>query len=175
MGLEHWYLIGYKNAADLLLDAAKSAPELFVPGVGACRHYIEIHLKHLLDSLRLLQVIPVTEEDMHGHELDKLWEKTRHGLVTKWPDSTDELDEAGGVIMDFHRVDQSGQESRYAVWWRKREKKESLEALRSPVSVTRLAEATQRLHGLLQGFDNALCDAIVERGDDLLGAELDAV
>jgi hypothetical protein len=116
IGLSGYYVSGYKNAADKLVDEAKTDASLFFPVGFLYRQYIEIHLKYLLHCIRWLNVVPLVDSDIHGHELDKLWMKARKALETKWPAPTyDELDAVESIILDFHQVDPSGQELRYAM------------------------------------------------------------
>jgi hypothetical protein len=83
------------------------------------RQYIELHLKYVLALVRDLNVIPVTRSEMKGHDLKELWKRARKGIVTKWPESDNhrKLERAQSIVLEFHRIDESGQEKRYTTLW----------------------------------------------------------
>ena len=155
IGLDGYYVKGYKMGADRLVDGATADAELFFPAAFLYRQYIELHLKYVLAALRYLDVIPVSDADLHGHSLQKLWKQVREGLLSKWPgsDPQPELDGAERIIMDFHSADPTGQELRYAVTSKGTR---SLDKLPGELSLTGFHDTMQKLHEVLESCSNVL-------------------
>ncbi len=118
MPREGTYTWGFKRAADMIVDAAPTdglnPDDLFFPVAFLYRHHLELMLK---DVIRLgVQVGALTgcEESLGEHNLHKLWNKAKQLLQVMWPDSSGEdLTAAEQLILEFHRLDPSGQAFRY--------------------------------------------------------------
>ncbi len=115
MGLEKYYFRGYWNAAELLIEATTKDPLVFFPAAHNYRQYIELHLKYLLGCLRDLNIVAVKRRQLLGHDLRKLWKSAKKGLLTKWPDGENhpKLERAQSIILEFHRIDPTGEQTRY--------------------------------------------------------------
>ena len=88
------YIIGYKDAADILVEYIKTTGKgrdlLVYPIVFLYRQFIELQLKALIrDSCRLLGK---SDEDILNivinckHRIDFLWKQVRTLLEKKWPE-----------------------------------------------------------------------------------------
>ena len=110
------YIIGYKDAADLLVKTVASgqgtADSLIFPIVFLYRHYIELRLKSLLkDGHRLLDR---EYNEKPGHQLSKLWLNVRDILVEIWPEEDKrQFDAVGSLIEQFEKVDPRSTSFRY--------------------------------------------------------------
>jgi hypothetical protein len=172
VGLDRYLIDGYKLGADNLMESAKADATLFFPAAFLYRQYIELHLKWLLTCLRDLNVVPVTEKDLHGHELDRLWKQARNGLLTKWPSSGPEpvLDRAETIVMDFHEADPKGDEFRYALT---KNGKTSLQNLPGSLNVVGIREAMEQLHALLKSCTDELFSELIDKWQRERDAEAD--
>ena len=117
------YIIGYRDAADILVEYKKITKErdlLVYPIVFLYRQYIELQLKALIrDVSRLLGK---SEEDILKiivnckHRIDFLWKHFRTLLEKKWPegDKTN-LSTIENCINQFCQVDPISIEYRYPI------------------------------------------------------------
>lgn len=114
----------FKKAADKIVDNLETGNSLehpdkfFFPVAYLYRHAFELGLKCIIrDGFDLGIII---EDDsvksvLNAHNLHRLWNKARNILEEVWPDGDKEtLTNAERVILQFHKLDDSGQAFRYA-------------------------------------------------------------
>jgi len=119
MPSEGMYLVGFQRAADMIVDAAqtddKNPDDLFFPVAYLYRHHLELMLKELVRLGVRVGSLDGCEEILGQHNLHKLWNKARELIKDVWPDSPDEdVKAAEKMILEFHKLDSSGQAFRYA-------------------------------------------------------------
>ena len=112
------YVVGFQRAADMIVDAAQSddlnPDDLFFPVAHLYRHHLELMLKGLVR----LGVRVGAFEKCEGciaiahHNLHKVWNKAKQLIQKDSPD--DDLRAVEQVILEFHKLDPSGQAFRYA-------------------------------------------------------------
>jgi hypothetical protein len=114
----------FKEAADKLVDNLATGNSLehpdkfFFPVAYLYRHAFELGLKCIIRDGIDLGI--VTEDDsvkeiLKDHNLHKLWNKARNILEEVWGDEDKETPtNAEKVILQFHKLDSSGQAFRYA-------------------------------------------------------------
>ncbi len=110
------YVVGYKEAADHLIDCVASregtADSLVFPIVFLYRQYLELRLKELLHAGRRL--LDWEEEDTHGHELSSLWPPVRKILEEVWPEGEKQhLVVLDSLFKQFEEVDPGSTTFRY--------------------------------------------------------------
>ena len=89
--------------------------DLVFPVAYLYRHHLELILKELVRLGIRLGALDRCEEAMGGHNLHKLWNKAKQLILQVWPDSPDtDLQAVEQVILEFHKLDPSGQAFRYA-------------------------------------------------------------
>lgn len=113
------YLVGFQRAADMILEAAQSddlnPDDLFFPVAYLYRHHLELMLKELVCLGVRVGSLEGCRSILGGHNLHKLWNKAKHLIKEVWPDSpADDLNAAEKMILDFHKLDPTGQAFRYA-------------------------------------------------------------
>jgi len=113
----------YKRAADKVIYALRKGNDpfhpdgLFVPVAYLYRHCLELKLKDFL-SLMVQCRFVANNDNVHNaletHNLAKLWDLVKRGLRKQWPrGDTKVLANTEAMILDFHKVDKSGQNLRY--------------------------------------------------------------
>ena len=114
----------FKEAADKIVDNLETGDNLehpdkfFFPIAYLYRHAFELGLKCIIQEGIDLNVIAADDnvkKMLNEHNLHKLWNKARYVLEDVWPDGDKEtLINAERVILQFHKLDRSGQAFRYA-------------------------------------------------------------
>jgi hypothetical protein len=114
----------FKEAADKIVDNLETGDNLehpdkfFFPIAYLYRHAFELGLKGIIQEGIDLNVIATDDnikEMLNAHNLHKLWNKARYVLEDVWSDADKEtLTNAERVILQFHKLDRSGQAFRYA-------------------------------------------------------------
>jgi hypothetical protein len=112
------YVVGFRLAAESLVDLARQDPGksdlLLVPAAYLYRHYLELMLKDLVRLGTRLRLATVAEKQLIHHDLDKLWHLARKVIEAFWPaPPVDDLEAVEHAIVEFHRLDPSGQAFRY--------------------------------------------------------------
>lgn len=130
------YLVGFQRGADMIVDAAKddnlNPDELFFPVAYLYRHHIELMLKELVrlgtrvgvveEAVELVPPCPscghaprASDDPLSQHNLHKLWNKAKLAINAVWPDQGKaDLAAVERVILEFHKLDPTGQAFRYA-------------------------------------------------------------
>jgi hypothetical protein len=112
------YIIGYKDAADILVEHVKTTGNsldrdlLAFLIVFLYRHYIELQLKTIIkDGYQLLSV---KRDYAKCHKLDDLWSDCKIILSKLWSEGESEpLDAMDDYINQFCQVDPTSTEFRY--------------------------------------------------------------
>lgn len=158
----------FKNAGDKIISelAREEDPRhpdpLFMPIAFLYRHALELKLKTLVRKGTELKIKDLSEGDIEnalgGHHLDALWRQFRTIAAAHWPGSdTKDLDAAEKTIMDFHRLDISGQNLRYS---HDTKGNKTAEKFPDSVELSRLKGTFEETYSLLDGceidFDNCL-------------------
>jgi hypothetical protein len=153
---EESFARGFKAAADLVVNAVPGATgedfpffpdQYFFPVAYLYRHCLELQLKALLRTG--FGLVSVNDDLLGSHNLHQLWNKARELLEVRWSGAPkDPLDAAEQVILNFHRLDGSGQEFRYP---RAKEGKKSLSKAPPVVSLDNLKDVVNGVYDFLSG------------------------
>jgi hypothetical protein len=113
------YLVGFQRAADMIVAGAQAdkqnPDDLFCPIAYLYRHHLELMLKELVHLGIHLGSLKDCEGILGGHNLHKLWNKAKQLIKEVWPDSpNDDLNAVEKRILEFHKLDPTGQAFRYA-------------------------------------------------------------
>ena len=119
MPSEGTYLVGFQRAADLIVEAARSESgnpdDLFFPVAYLYRHHLELMLKELVRLGVQMGSLDECERILGGHNLQELWKTVQQLIMEAWPGRPPEdLIAAEHSILEFHKLDPSGQAFRYA-------------------------------------------------------------
>lgn len=119
-GADRWwpYVVGYKEAADLLvstIDRTQRHQDTMVfPIVFLYRHYLELGLKNLIRQGRRL--LDVDRPVPQGHRIDELWRICSALLQEISPDDAIEAQQhIGRLIDEFCQIDATSTAFRYPV------------------------------------------------------------
>lgn len=92
--------------------------KLLLPVLYLYRHSLELQMKSMLaDAMRhgIVTDDKSMAEVMGGHNLHKLWHRTRPVIEKLWPgEDHTPVDVSERIILNFHNLDPSGQGFRYA-------------------------------------------------------------
>lgn len=113
------YVAGFQRAADMIVNGARNdglnPDDLFFPVAYLYRHHLELMLKELVHLGVDLGSLGTCEEILVGHNPHKLWNKARDLILSVWPDGPrDDIKAVEQVILEFHRLDPTGQAFRYS-------------------------------------------------------------
>ena len=155
---------GFKDAADRVVASLETGSHTrhpdrsFFPVAYLYRHSIELYLKEIVRLGQSLNLGDAGKDVMAAHNLHALWGKARQVLETMWPGADPEpLLAAEKVILDFHKIDRSGQELRYA---RSKEQKPHLEQAPRIIDLVQMKDVMETVLGFLDsclvGMDVAL-------------------
>ena len=166
------YVVGFQRAADMIVDAAQSddlnPDDLFFPVAYLYRHHLELMLKELVRlGIRIgaiqtsadcpAQPCPccghiakAPKDALLEHNLLRLWNSAKDLIKQVWPDSPySELKFVEHVILEFHKIDPSGQAFRFA-----RDKNGALHLQNAPKCVD-LANLKARMNAVSSFLDAA--------------------
>ncbi len=118
------YADAFKEAADKIIDNLDEGNDyqhpdkFFFPISYLYRHTIELKLKvliHLGIGLDLADMNTSLKKILKSHNLFHLWKITRNTLSSHWPTNPKEdLDAAENIILQFHKIDENGQNLKYS-------------------------------------------------------------
>lgn len=121
IGRDQGYIDGFHKAAAILIerlaaDKTQYAPnEITFPIIFLYRQYLELQLKEIVGLGVELKEIADPEKVLERHNLLRLWVKVEElHLKMQGAGVSPDLQTTGGVVKEFHDLDQTGQESRYA-------------------------------------------------------------
>lgn len=166
-GDDHFLAIGFKEAGDRLVqavatDAADAQPDKsFFPVAYLYRHYLELQLKVLVRDGLECGAIPSEaslEKMLCGHNLHKLWNQARRLIEHLWPsaDKTPLL-AVEQVVLQFHDIDESGQEFRYA---RAKDGRPHLSNAPRHIHLVNMKDVMDEVYHFLQGCSDGVTAAI---------------
>ncbi|MEU1507473.1 hypothetical protein [Kitasatospora sp. NPDC005748] len=112
------YLRGYAKAAEIIVDEVMSTGRgqdtLIYPFAMCWRHYVELHLKTLIELASVYLDEP--HELLRSHSIEVLWRRARPLLERSFPgDDQAELDNTERVLFQLHGMDPSSEGFRYPV------------------------------------------------------------
>ncbi|MGA7579331.1 MAG: hypothetical protein ACLQUW_08505 [Desulfobaccales bacterium] len=149
------YLIGYKDAADILVEyvnKTNNKPDLIVfPIVFLYRHYLELQLKMVIkDGYQLLFM---NKDYAKCHKLDELWNDCKIIIEKIWPGGDKEPVEAmDDYINQFCQVDPTSTEFRYPV---RRNGADTLENL-DYINLSHLSKIMKSIENFIGGIHEAI-------------------
>lgn len=166
------YAEAFKEAGDKLVDALfqednKLPSDIyFMPITYLYRHSLEIKLKEIIKlglRLDLIEEDDKVSEAMKKHGLHKLWNHARRVIDAHWPPSDMpksakvDVDNAGKIILEFHKIDMTGQNLRYP---EDRKGNPTLKGMPEAVELTQIKDVFEAAYNFLNGCDSGLIEAI---------------
>ena len=149
------YLIGYKDAADILVEYIKKSNRnlefIVYPIVFLYRHYLELQLKMIIkDGYQLLSL---DKDYSKCHKLDELWNDCKIIFKKIWPKGDKEhLEAMDDYINEFCQVDPTSTEFRYPV---RRNGKDTLQNLNS-INLDHLSKVMKSIENFIGGIHEAI-------------------
>ena len=165
----HRYAEGYKEAADRLYQSwrALSDDDLVFPLVFLYRHYAELRLKELLQSVARLLELPKNWKC--NHKIDDLWQTLKPLLRRASPQEAQrDFDNTERLILELAARDPVSFEFRYP---EDTQGKRHLADMRR-LDVTNFFTAMGQLSGFLDGASMAISVYLDEKRDSQSGDEL---
>lgn len=112
------YVAGFQRAADMIVIAARNddlnPDDLFFPVAYLYRHHLELMLKELVRLGAGMGALGDCESLLGEHNLHRLWNKAKELIQSVWPSPLgDDIKAVERVILEFHKLDPSGQTFRY--------------------------------------------------------------
>ena len=166
------YAESFRRAGDKLVDALcqdgnKMPSDIyFMPVTYLYRHSLEIQLKDIIRLGLRLGVLEKTDkvsEAMEKHGLHKLWNHARKVIEAFWPrssvpdDQQKDVDYAEKIILEFHKIDMTGQSLRYPT---DKKGNNSLKGAPEAVELTQIKNVFKAIYNFLGGCASGLSDAI---------------
>jgi hypothetical protein len=115
----------FKEAGDKIIKELSRGEDwqppdqFFLPVAYLYRHGVELKLKKLIRigmELDLIESNKNALEALENHNLHKLWNYVRIIINKYWPDAKkDDVNAAGRIIQELHKIDKSGQNLRYSI------------------------------------------------------------
>lgn len=156
----------FKEAGDMVVKelsrgkAGKHADIYFLPIAYLYRHAMELKIKQIIRlgiKLDLVELDEKLETALEEHKLHQLWNYTRKVIEGYWPESPKEdLDAAGRIVQEFHKIDKSGQTLRYT---KDKNGESTLARLPASVELTHLKDVFEAVFNLLDGSQAGLSEA----------------
>jgi hypothetical protein len=153
------YLIGYKDAADILVEHVKKTNNkhdvLVFPIVFLYRHYLELQLKMIIkDGYDLLNT---NKDYAKCHKLDKLWKDCKIILKEIWPKGDKEpLEAMDDYINQFCQVDPMATDFRFPV---RKNGTYALEDLNF-INLSHLSEVMESIENFIGGIHEAISNEL---------------
>ncbi len=153
---------GFKIVADRAVEALECGDEArhpdmyFFPIAYLYRHYLELSLKILYrDACRCLNC-EADAKVLIEHNLHTLWNKTKDVLCKCFPqEQASTLRDVEKVVLQFHRLDPSGQSFRYA---KDTKGKPNLANAPRSIGLTELKDIMDAIGNFFNGCDCALSE-----------------
>jgi len=127
---DNWakYIIGYKEAADILadkiIDNRSFQDYLVFPTIYLYRHFVELSIKLIIRYG--YELYNIKKEYNQIHTLDELWRDCRLIIEKNWPQEPEYieiLNATENIIKDLSKIDPSSYETRYPESKRKKDRK----------------------------------------------------
>jgi hypothetical protein len=158
------YVIGYKNAADILVDYIKekrrSQDTLVFPILFLYRQYLELFIKNLIQKGRHLQ--DICEPTPQGHNIHDLWrtfEKIMEGIAPG--DSVEEIKQINRLISEFCAVDPKATAFRYP---EDKKGNPSLPGMKH-INIRNVNDVIEKISVILEGADALLSEYLSLRAE----------
>lgn len=149
------YMIGYKNAAGILVarvaDDRGEADALVYPIVFCFRQYLELLLKDTLKEARRYHGVHGSFDN--AHPLLHHWRPLRPLLEKRWPDHPGPLDAVEENLSQFDAVDQGSFAFRYSVT---KAGDQSLPREMQHINLRNLKEVVERIGTFLESCGEAM-------------------
>ncbi|MER5318179.1 hypothetical protein [Streptosporangium roseum] len=109
---------GFRLAASAILKEVETGnpnqDSMVLPFLVCWRHYVELHLKSLINQVQFELGLPV--EVPKTHRLDRLWREAAALIDQSEAFDDDETQgHVGRLILQLHEMDPTGQEARYPI------------------------------------------------------------
>jgi hypothetical protein len=142
------FIEGYRVAAEAVIQGFLDTHEwyrddaMFLPVAYLYRHYLELSLKWHIETGIVWNLVP--KKSVKGHSLWALWERARPVVEIIWSSvDHDVLQGAENIIRQMHKVDETGQEMRYAL---DNEDKPTLQKAPDNVDLIHLRDTMAKMH-----------------------------
>ena len=159
------YAEAFKGAGDKIIgELARGEdtahPDIyFFPIVFLYRHCLELKMKSIIRLGVNLKFISQDEnllKVLGSHNLHSMWNKVKEAITKYWPDGPeDELQSAERIILDFHRIDNTGQNLRYS---ENKEGAKTIKQMPPSVQLLNLKDVFEKIYnffdGCEEGFEN---------------------
>jgi hypothetical protein len=155
----------FKEAGDRIVeDLARAityefADRFFMPIAYLYRHSLELKMKEVARLGIDLQLIPddeKTAKTLVDHNLHKLWNLVRKAVEAHWPNDSD-VGSAERIVLEFHKIDETGQNLRYS---KDKSGRNTIDGLPKAVQLTHVKDVFEGifnfLYGVEAGFDHAI-------------------
>jgi hypothetical protein len=156
---------GFRASADYVVRMLETEREhryadmFFNPVTFLYRHFMEVAMKSIIQNGVALHIIPHEDVAKLGHNLHVLWNKCRKVIeaVNQGADPEPVL-AVEQIVLEFHEIDQTGQELRYAV---DTKGNECLTKAPEQVCLLNLRDVMEGVYNFFMGCDAQL-DHLVE-------------
>ena len=169
---ESVFSMAFKEAGDKIVkeilrdDDGMPADIYFMPVAYLYRHSLEIKLKQIIrlgSDLNLMDYDRKLNSMMGKHQLHPLWNYAREIIENHWLDGEKkDLNAAGKIIQEFHRIDYSGQKFRYS---KTRTGNNTLRNMPESVDLTHLQDVFEAVFNFLDGCEMGLNEAVDIRNE----------
>lgn len=153
----------FKEAGDKIIKELSRGEDLqppdqfFLPIAYLYRHGLELKLKSLIRigmKLNYMERDNKVLKELEDHKLHNLWNYVRIIVEKSWPGGQKkDIDAAGRIIQEFHKIDKSGQNLRYSM---DKYGNKTLENLPKYVHLTHLQEVMDAVFNFLDGCETGL-------------------
>lgn len=170
---DSYYAHVFKKAADKIIaelergEDVEQADPMFIPIAFLYRHCLELKMKMVIRKGLALDIINMTDDDINellgSHNLHKIWNTFKSIVTTYWPDgNTDELKATEKIILDFHKIDKTGQHLRYS---KDKNGNKTSTSLPESVELTSLRDTFEGVYNLLDGCETEFVHTLQIRDD----------
>jgi hypothetical protein len=168
------YAEAFKEAGDKIvseLEKEKNAkhPDMyFFPIAYLYRHCWELQMKSIIElgaALELIHKDDYLTNDLKTHNLHCLWNEAKQVFVGYWPEGgREELAAAERIVLDFHKIDQTGQGLRYS---RDMSGAKTAKHMPSAVQLLNLRDISEKLYNFFDACETGLYEGLKIREDML--------
>lgn len=162
----------FKEAGDKIIKELSRGEDwqppdqFFLPIAYLYRHGLELKLKNLIRMGMELNYIESGDNvltTLKFHNLHQLWNYVRIIIEKSWPEGQKkDINAAGRIIQEFHKIDKSGQNLRYS---EDKSGNKTLEKLPKFVQLTHLQDVINAVFNFLDGCEAGLDHELETRND----------
>ncbi len=175
MNVDDSFVAGaFKEAGDMVVEQLsrgetfQHADKFFMPIGFLYRHSLELKMKEVVRLGIQLGLVPdnnKTEKVLADHNLHQIWNLVKKAVSGNWPDNSEnDTGPAERIVLEFHRIDQSGQGLRYS---KDRSGRSTLNSLPKSAELTHVRDVFQAIFNFLDGCEAGLSHAVEMRNDML--------